>query len=306
MQCDTPVYESFVDNFLTTQARDGQQRPAVTIARKFTDSWPLPPKGADANAQKTQVRIGVLDSSFNPPHYCHGAYLECMGTQRLTRCDTHESQILGLDSYLLLLGTCERRQGADGPIAGAASAHVACDKSADTWHVWMSQTQFDRSNLDNIAIGMVNCARFVDKCQAVRELVARQWQQATGVEVEVLSYFTMGWDTLIRFFDPKYYSDFPADIDRFFALGGHIAFSRRIGFPDSDVEEFFAQPCMEKYAPHIVELKLPKRVEHVSSTDARLAIRDSTEGVQDLPPRILEFINYERMYRGVDRRRAQK
>ncbi|KAJ1935155.1 hypothetical protein EC988_008572 [Linderina pennispora] len=236
-----------------------------------------------------------------------------MGTQRLTRCDTHESQMLGLDSYLLLLGTVNADKELTGPslaqrlrMVDMLATTVACDKSADTWHVWMSQTQFDRSNLDNIAIGMANCARFVDKCQAVRELVARQWQQATGVEVEVLSYFTMGWDTLIRFFDPKYYSDFPADIDRFFALGGHIAFSRRVGFPDSDVEEFFAQPSMEKYAPHIVELKLPKRVEHVSSTDARLAIRDSTEGVQDLPPRILEFINYERMYRGVDRRRGQK
>ncbi|KAJ2351573.1 hypothetical protein IWW50_001857 [Coemansia erecta] len=255
-----------------------------------------------------------MDSSFNPPHYCHGAYMECLGIMELMPAAGargqqawSEARVLGIDAFLLLLAA----ENADKPLKGSSleqrmrmvdmlATTVVQDTTADTWHLWKSRAQFDASNLHNMAIGMVNSPRFVEKCRAVNDVVCREWVRVMGAAAplpRVLSYFAMGWDTLIRVFDPKYYTDFPREIADFFARGGRIAYSRRVGFPDADVDAFFARPELATYLQYIFELKLPKRVKHISSSDVRVAVRDSTQSVRDIPPRILEFVNNYQLYR---------
>ncbi|KAJ1760232.1 hypothetical protein GGF48_001475 [Coemansia sp. RSA 921] len=329
MQCDTPVYDDFVRDFVASNTGPDSQ-PVVEIARKFCDSWPVPcahagseqaesvkPESAQSESAQsesttppTTVRVGVMDSSFNPPHYCHGAYMECLGIMELMPAARgqhawSEARVLGIDAFLLLLAA----KNADKPLKGSSleqrmrmvdmlATTVVKDTTADTWHLWKSRAQFDASNLHNMAIGMVNSPRFVDKCKAVSNVVQSEWERIKGGPVpRVLSYFAMGWDTLIRVFDPKYYSDYPRELDEFFANGGRIAYSRRVGFPDADVDAFFARHEMATYLQYIFELKLPKRVKHISSSDVRVAVRDSTQSVRDIPPRILEFVNNFQLYR---------
>ncbi|KAJ2693287.1 hypothetical protein H4R19_006031 [Coemansia spiralis] len=314
MECDTPEYDDFVRNFVDTHGstRDGSStEPVVELARRYCETWPVPLR-AGAQQDPDTIRIGVMDSSFNPPHYCHGAYMECLGIQELQPASgarlRKEAQLLGIDAYLMLLGSAN----ADKEMTGATleqrmrmvdmlATTVVQDTTADTWHLWKSREQFDATNLHNMAIGMVNTPRFVDKCQAVAQVVRRNWAAATGRSIaeapQVLSYFAMGWDTLIRVFDAQYYADYPRELDQFFATGGRIAYARRVGYPDKDVEAFFALPALAAYLPFIFELKLPKRVEHVSSSNVRLAVRDSTQSVRDIPPRILEFVNNTQLYR---------
>ncbi|KAJ2455542.1 hypothetical protein EV183_000019 [Coemansia sp. RSA 2336] len=318
LQCDTPVYDDFVRRFLADYAVKGS-KPAVKLARKFCHTWPVPKRDPEAQPPRTTVRVGVMDSSFNPPHYCHGAYMECLAIMELMPAAVArgqqtgpEARVLGIDAFLLLLGS----DNADKPLKEASleqrmrmvdmlATTVVEDTTADTWHLWKSRDQFDASNLHNMAIGMVNTPRFVDKCQAVRAVVQSEWKAHMGEEAEslpaprVLSYFAMGWDTLIRVFDPKYYSEFPAELDSFFDNGGRIAYSRRVGFPNEEVDEFFARPEMAPYLQYIFELKLPKRVKHISSSNVRLAVRDSTESVRDVPPRILEYVNNLQLYRSI-------
>ncbi|KAJ2658855.1 hypothetical protein IW148_004498 [Coemansia sp. RSA 1199] len=332
MQCDTPVYDDFVRDFVATHTGSASL-PVVEIARKFCDSWPVPCAHAESvksgssesvqagsaqpgseQSESTQppttVRVGVMDSSFNPPHYCHGAYMECLGIMELMPAARgqhawSEARVLGIDAFLLLLAA----ENADKPLKGSSleqrmrmvdmlATTVVKDTTADTWHLWKSRAQFDASNLHNMAIGMVNSPRFVDKCKAVSDVVQSEWERTKGGPVpRVLSYFAMGWDTLIRVFDPKYYADYPRELDEFFANGGRIAYSRRVGFPDADVDAFFARREMAAYLQYIFELKLPKRVKHISSSDVRVAVRDSTQSVRDIPPRILEFVNNFQLYR---------
>ncbi|KAJ2159145.1 hypothetical protein GGF46_003233 [Coemansia sp. RSA 552] len=267
---------------------------------------------AGRRAGPSTIRVGVMDSSFNPPHYCHGAYMECLGIMELMPAGgAQRARMLDIDAFLLLLGLENADKRLKEPsleqrmrMVDMLATTVVEDTTAATWHLWKSRDQFDASNLHNMAIGMVNTPRFVDKCKAVDDLVRRAWgEQAAGGEggaaadLQVLSYFAMGWDTLIRVFDPKYYSDFPGELDEFFASGGRIAYSRRVGFPDADVEAFFNRPEMACYLQFIFELKLPKRVKHISSSDVRIAVRDSTQSVRDIPPRILEFVNSCQLYR---------
>ncbi|KAJ2009434.1 hypothetical protein GGI04_000461 [Coemansia thaxteri] len=309
-QCDTPQYDGFVRDFLATNAAP-DSKAVVKLARKLCPTWPIP-KQEGRREDPTMVRVAVMDSSFNPPHYCHGAYLECMGVAELALAAAEggrEARMLDIDAFLLLLGS----SNADKPLQGASleqrmrmvdmlATTVAVDASADTWHLWKSRDQFMASSLHNMAIGMVNTPRFVDKCRAVRDVVQAEWRQVNSgkcqVPPSVLCYFAMGWDTLIRFFDTKYYGqDFPGDIDRFFGEGGRIAYSRRVGFPGSDVDAFFGQTLLAPYLQYMYELTLPKRVEHISSTDVRRAVCLSTQSVRDIPPRILEYINSSQLYR---------
>ncbi|KAJ2864969.1 hypothetical protein GGH94_002567 [Coemansia aciculifera] len=302
MKCDTPEYDDFVKDFISTQAANS--KPTVKIARKFCATWPM----SKQITTTATIRVAVMDSSFNPPHYCHGAYMECMGIMKLKSEDQRQQRVdetrsLEIDAFLLLLGS----QNADKPQQGASLAQrmrmvdmlattVAVDATSDTWHVWKSRDEFDASNLHNMAIGMVNTPRFIDKCQAVRDIARQEYK---GSEVpQVLCFFAMGWDTLIRFFDAKYYGpDYPAEIDQFFAEGGRIAYARRTGFLDSDVEVFFAAARVAPYLRFIYELELPKRVKHISSTEVRRAIIESSHGVRDTPPRILEYVNSNQLYR---------
>ncbi|KAI9506383.1 hypothetical protein GGI25_005139 [Coemansia spiralis] len=320
MECDTPVYDDFVKDFLETNAGPGKQ-PLAKIARKLWPTWPIPepPSGSKRKTAvpNRTVRVGVMDSSFNPPHYCHAAYMECLGIRELMsaagtegQSAWKEAQVLGIDAYLLLLGS----ENADKELEGATleqrmrmvdmlATTIACDMAADTWHLWKSKEQFEMTNLHNMAIGMVNTPLFVDKCKAVKEMVRKEWgessigKEGNAEKLEVLSYFGMGWDALIRFFDPKYYAHYPREIEDFFASGGRIAYSRRTGFPDDDVDAFFRRTDISDYLQYIFELKLPKRVKHISSTDVRIAVRDSTQSVRDIPPRILEYVNSCQLYR---------
>ncbi|KAJ1662062.1 hypothetical protein EV178_006187 [Coemansia sp. RSA 1646] len=323
LQCDTPKYDAFVTEFIGTRTGAGMA-PSAKLAHKLCPTWPIPqqpqPHLLNGNYPSKTVRIGVMDSSFNPPHYCHAAYLECMGVMKLTpatgmaggrsKGDADASRLLGIDAYLLLLGS----QNADKELVGATleqrmrmvdmlATTIALDTASDTWHMWKNKKDFEATNLHNMAIGMVNTPLFVNKCTAVRDMVREEWSRSgTGMDsdveqLEVLSYFAMGWDALIRFFDPKYYTHYPQEIKQFFANGGRIAFSRRTGFPNDDVDAFFGRTDIVDYLEHIYELRLPKRVRHISSTDVRVAVRDSTRSVRDIPPRILEYVNNYMLYR---------
>ncbi|KAJ1931579.1 hypothetical protein GGF37_007347, partial [Kickxella alabastrina] len=300
----TPHYDAFVQGFLS----HAHPQPTVQLARKLCATWPLPSR----SAPKT-LNIGIMDSSFNPPHYCHGAYLECLGTQQM-RSRAGDAQLPEITAYLLLLGA----RNADKRLADASLeqrmrmvdmlAHtVAVDNAADTWHVWKTREQFHASALQNMAFGMVSAPRFVDKCEAVRRVALAELGDEGAQGVDVRCFFAMGWDTLIRFFDPKYYGDCQAEVARFFAMGGRIAFARRAGYGgDVDVDSFFASARVAPFLRFIFELDLPKRVRHISSTDVRLAVRNSTMGVRDIPPRILDFINSSQLYRDKNAKKTRK
>lgn len=77
-------------------------------------------------------------------------------------------------------------------------------------------------NTLNIPLKVINCPKFVEK--------AKMFPNTETV-------FILGYDTLVRFFDPKYYDDFEREIDLFFSLSRIALYDRLVKESNTDKEE---------------------------------------------------------------------
>ncbi|KAK9370162.1 hypothetical protein V1509DRAFT_616875 [Lipomyces kononenkoae] len=144
----------------------------------------------------------VFDSSFNPPTVAHLELLTSTITNStfVSRSDTGESEA----NVLLLLAV----QNADKSAAPALlwdrlsmmerfSFEVDKAATAATAKAAVDNDNCRRINRVNVAVGITEYPRFVDKAEAV-------FNKFPGVEEQI--YLT-GYDTLIRLLDSKYYPD---------------------------------------------------------------------------------------------------
>ena len=125
-------------------------------------------------SKKLPSRLGVLSASFNP---MTNAHLEMALISR---------RELGLEGILLLLA----KVNVDKPIFGASL----------TDRVLMLIGVAE--SYDRFWVGVSSHGRFVDKAEAIRRGFPH-----------VKPTFIVGYDTLVRIFDPKYYDDL-GEIDR--------------------------------------------------------------------------------------------
>lgn len=114
--------------------------------------------------------------------------------------------------------------------------------------------------------------RFVDKAAAIR----RHYPAGTRVT------FLVGFDTLVRLFDSKYYADRDAALPVLFEESDFIAANRAPDPPEA-VTAFLTSPGVAQYAHRIRVIQLPPEIAAISATQirSRLARGDS---VTDLVP----------------------
>ncbi|KXS12840.1 hypothetical protein M427DRAFT_59160 [Gonapodya prolifera JEL478] len=156
-----------------------QTDPAAQVFRLVAtnnSSWPN--NASDASTQPAPSHnLVVLDSSFNPPTLAH---------QRLVSLAQRAFPPSSLPlSYLLLLATSNM----DKQITGASLADRL---------VMMERTAERLAELDGHIVGVActSAGRFLEKAQVIRRyLGGGDWR----------AHFLLGWDTVVRFFDEKYY-----------------------------------------------------------------------------------------------------
>lgn len=126
-----------------------------------------------------------------------------------------------------------------------------------------------------VSVGVVAYGRFADKLEAIRA--------AYPADTRVL--FLLGFDTLVRLFDGKYYADREASLRRLFDGSEYVVANR-----DADpraVETFLARPEVAPFAPRIHVVRLAADLASVSATEVRTLLSRG-ESVADLvPPEIL-------------------
>ncbi|AOW26933.1 hypothetical protein MG5_01281 [Candida albicans P57072] len=136
----------------------------------------------------TTQRVCILDSSFNPPHLGHYALIE----ESLTK--NYDNIPITNKVVLLLLS-----------VKNADKLHPkpeSFDKRLDM--MYLMANDLSKKYPVNIAIGLTNHAKFVDKSLSVLNYI-KETQNHHQERNLIKLTFLVGFDTLIRIFDPKYY-----------------------------------------------------------------------------------------------------
>ena len=122
------------------------------------------------------------------------------------------------------------------------------------------------------SVAVCSHGRFVDKVEAI------QPHYPPGTRLA----FIVGFDTLVRLFDTKYYADPGAALSKLFSASEFIAANRAPDPPDA-VRSFLARPDVAPYAGRVQVIQLPAEIAAVSATQVRTRLARG-ERVADLVP----------------------
>lgn len=206
--------------------------------------------------------IGVLDASFNPLTLAHEALVH------------HAQNAFNFDEIVLLLAKTNVDKALFGADLGQRLAmmvnYANCDTQLGTC----------------LSIAACSHARFIDKAHALRAHIPPDTQ----------IYFLVGHDTLIRIFDPRYYTDMSAELKVLFSLC-HIVSANRENSSREVFHRFMAHPECAPFANRVHPLQLPPSFGNISSTEVRKRIR-SGDSITDLVPEsIAQFIETFDLYK---------
>jgi nicotinamide-nucleotide adenylyltransferase len=185
--------------------------------------------------------VGILSASFNPLTRAHTAMLE------------FSQQKFGFSEWLLVLSLAN----VDKQITGLALA-----SRLQLLHLWARARP-------QVSVALCSHGRFVEKHQAVRDV--RPGRRLL---------FLLGYDTLIRLFDDRYYADMAADLQTLFADCEIVAMNRGQATTQA-IREFLARPDVAPFARRIHAVELPEPYCQISSTQVRnlMSAGESVEGL---------------------------
>ena len=195
-------------------------------------------------------KLGIFSGSFNPLTVAHIKMVE------------EARDRFQLDELLLLL----------------AKANV--DKDIFGWPLAGRILSLKRyaENQNDVSIGISSHGRYIDKVTALKAVYP----------VDTAFHFIVGYDTLVRIFDPKYYTDIQTELQHLFSQCCFIVANRG----DVDIEtikEFLAQPALQQYRSSVTPLSLSDFYAEVSSTEVRQRIAKGDTISHLVPPIIAEF-----------------
>ena len=141
-----------------------------------------------------------------------------------------------------------------------------------------------REALPGLAVLVTNAARFVDQASALR-----------GAFPGARFDFVAGHDTLVRIFDPIYYTAMEAELEPFFHHHRLIVTNRGNDQLDA-VAAYLDVPAVRPFAHRVVIRELNVREASMSSTIARTAIA-ADQSHPAIPPGVASYIRAHRLYR---------
>ncbi|UCE19302.1 MAG: FAD-dependent oxidoreductase [Gemmatimonadota bacterium] len=136
-----------------------------------------------------------------------------------------------------------------------------------------------------ISLGLSNRGLFVDKVTALREL----YPPKTDI------HFIVGYDTIIRVLDPKYYDDREASLEKLFSECSFLA-ANRGGESVEDISDLFEKDENRKYADRVKTFVISDFLASVSSTQIRDLVTKGKSITDFVPIEIEEFISETGLY----------
>jgi nicotinic acid mononucleotide adenylyltransferase len=127
---------------------------------------------------------------------------------------------------------------------------------------------------------------FLDKALALRKVYPH------GSEL----YFVVGFDTIVRLFDPRYYEDRDDALDSLFSMS-HFLVGNRGGEDEVSVQNLLNIPRNRKYAGYIETIRISPRAAAISSTEIREKKERNEELGSTAPHVIVRFIDETALFR---------
>ncbi len=202
-------------------------------------------------------RWAVLPSAFNPPTHAHLRLLELA------------LAVEGVEGGAALLTTRNVAKGIEG---AALADRIGMLLAA-------------RESRPGLAVLAANQARIVDQAAALRAA----WPEAAFD-------FVLGYDTLIRLFDERYYTGaMELELDPFFERH-RVIVANRGEVTASGVDAYVARQA-SRYGGRIVTVELDEAHGGMASSEARARMA-AGEGSDDVPAEVAGYIREHGLYEG--------
>ena len=203
-------------------------------------------------------RLGIFSGSFNPLTVAHIRMIEAAQSE------------YNLDEILLILA----RANVDKGVFGLSLA--------DRLLMLKEYT----ANQENFSVAACSHGKFIEKIAALKPAYP------SGTHFS----FIVGYDTFIRLFDPKYYTDLHAALEALFDQCRFIVANRQDYDADA-VRQVMEAPDHRRYAGGVELIELPDFYAEISSTDIRAQIQ-AGKSVDHLVPREVQgFLKTVQAYR---------
>jgi nicotinamide-nucleotide adenylyltransferase len=229
----------------------------IEAALRDLDASPSPAVARFDAGPEPAGRVAVLPSAFNPPTWAHLHLLD-VGLA-----------VEGVTSSAALLTT----KNVAKEVFGAGLA----DRVAMLLAVQESRP--------GLAILATNVARLIDQAAALRA-----WSPRLDFDLVV------GYDTLVRLFDSRYYADMQAELSPFFDRHRVIA-TNRGQHGVAAAAAFLLRPEARPFASAILVRELDDHPASLSSTAARSDVARG-EHPSALPPEVAAYIRAHGLYAG--------
>ncbi|MGD9934334.1 MAG: hypothetical protein AB7T37_11525 [Dehalococcoidia bacterium] len=231
------------------------EHPAIVDALHELDATPTPAVRRFDAGAQPASGFVVLPSAFNPPTLAHLALL-----------------VLGAEAT--------GRQ----PAAMLTTKNVAKSVHGASLPHRVGMLLAARESHANLAVLVANAARFVDQAVALR---------VSFPEAQV--DFVAGYDTLVRIFDPGYYTDMDAELEAFFDAH-RLVVTNRGDATMEEVDRLVASDPVRPFASRILVCELDAGMAAMSSTGARNAAPGDAHD-DHVPVPVAHYIRTHRLYR---------
>ena len=202
--------------------------------------------------------LGIFSSSFNPLTVAHARMVE---TARAS---------YNLTEILLLLA----KANVDKEVFGLTLAErlLALKRYA--------------ISRENVSVAACSHGRFVEKLRALQAALPGSTHYS----------FIVGYDTFVRIFDAKYYTDIHGDLEFLFDRCRLIVANRESHNSDT-VMKFLERPEVRRYASYVDLIELPGFYADISSTQIRKQIERGVPIDSLVPHCVGEFLSETHAYR---------
>jgi nicotinic acid mononucleotide adenylyltransferase len=233
----------------------------IRLRRLVRDLSPdAPPRAVflTGDEQAQPRRLGLLPGSFNPPTEAHLALARsALATGSLDRLD-----------FLLASRTVNKER-----VEGTTLAD----------RLLLLELVAEPS--PQLGVVFVNRGLYVEQAELIHAALpdlAELW-------------FVVGFDKIVQIFDPRYYQDRDAALDRLFVLARFMVAPR--GEADvGDLASLLDRPENRRYQGRISSLPLAPAYRHMSSSRVRAHVLDA---LNDAPPVVRRFVRSTGAYGGL-------